>query len=73
MGWWTSHRQRQAGRYARASYRLQVHETRRAEAMRQVELLRIRAEVRARLRELAVPPRPDALEPHDDGQEQAMD
>ena len=65
MGMWTRHRQRQAGRYARASYQLAVREANRTAAMRRVELLAIRANVRRQLRELAaanVPPRPDLSE-----------
>ena len=41
MGMWTRHRQRQAGRYARASYQLAVREANRTAAMRRVELLAI--------------------------------
>lgn len=62
MGMWTRHRQRQAGRYARASYRLAVREANRTAAMRRVELLAIRVDVRRQLRELHaanVPRRPD--------------
>ena len=46
------HWQRQAGRYARAQYRLALHEARRNEQMRQVQLALMRVQVRARLREL---------------------
>lgn len=62
MGLWTNHRLRQAGKYARASYRLQRHEAERREAVRHVALLWLRAQNRlaldAELRRLA-PPRPD--------------
>ena len=58
MGMWQRHRQRQAGKYARRSYRLALREANRTAAMRRVELLAIRANVRAQLR-AAVPPRPD--------------
>lgn len=63
MSLWTSHRQRQALRYARASYRLQRWEAERTEAHRRVIRAAIRADVRAKLRALQaadIPPRPDS-------------
>jgi hypothetical protein len=61
VGIWTSHRQRQAGRYAKASYRLQRAEARNAAAMRRVELAWTAHLVASRRRELGldVPARPD--------------
>ena len=69
MGLWRSHRIRQAGRYAKASYRLEVASHRlaveEANRSRQIDAVRlqwIRAQNRvaldAELRRLA-PPRPD--------------
>jgi hypothetical protein len=64
MGLWTSHRQRQAGKYAKASYRLEVareNERRRAwaEAMAAIRArpaVAVEVEVHQRR---ALPPRPD--------------
>ncbi len=58
MGMWQRHRQRQAGKYARQSYRLALQEANRTAAIRRAELVAIRATVRTQPR-LAVPPRPD--------------
>jgi hypothetical protein len=64
MGLWTSHRQRQAGKYAKASYRLAVaRETERRRAwdealgiIRSRPTLTVEVEVANRR---ALPPRPD--------------
>lgn len=58
MGMWQRHRQRQAGKYARRSYRLARREANRRAALRRVELRAIRTNVRTQLR-VADPPRPD--------------
>ena len=66
----TNHRQRQAGRYARASYRLAAHEAQRNAELRRAVLAHLRAQNRlaleAELRRLELergtPPRPDTNE-----------
>ena len=58
MGLWQRHRQRQAGKYARRSYRLARREAKRTAAMRRTESLATRANVPAQL-PAGVPPRPD--------------
>jgi hypothetical protein len=58
MGMWKSHRQRQAGKYAKASYKLELAEARRTAAMRRVQLAVLRVNVRSAI-EASVPRRPD--------------
>lgn len=71
MGIWNNHRLRQAGRYQKASYRLQRWQAEREELTRQAVLAHLRAQNRlaleAELRRLEAerslpPPRPDTEE-----------
>ena len=64
MGLWNNHRLRQAGRYAKASYRLQRWQAEREEATRQEVRAFLRRQDRIALeleirRIEAAPPRPD--------------
>ena len=68
MGFWTSHRQRQAGRYAKASYNLARSEAAANHRAREIQRLAVRAALIRRRRELLAelaaqtPPRPDLEE-----------
>jgi hypothetical protein len=58
MGMWNNHRQRQAGKYARANYRLQRWQAERQWRMDQVALAQLKVTVRRAIED-SIPPRPD--------------
>lgn len=58
MGMWKNHRQRQAGKYAKASYKLELAQATKTSAVRRVEIAVLKANVEVAI-EASVPRRPD--------------